>query len=156
MYTYQVHCKPAEKAAVSNKIEKAEPKPVDTESADLDSPTSLLTSSSVCVAPLGQPSSAEHVATVLPRAYSVLKLRYITRCVVQHHLRVIEHYLALRVATPAEVGPSSQTAPVQQWGAYVLLAATAAEGLAHVAFSAGAAFEEHLRQVCIHDETVLK
>jgi hypothetical protein len=120
-----------------------------TAEVDLDSPTSLLTSSHISVTPLAAHSSANsgtNLESPQP-VYSAAKLRYLAHSAVRQYLEVVHHYLALRSTTSVASRPTSGVAAAPQWSAYVLLAATAAEGLANVAFSLGAAFQEHFRQV---------
>jgi hypothetical protein len=116
---------------------------------DLDSPTSLLISPHVSVAPLTANSSADiGVSTGSAQlVYSTAKLRYLAHSAVRQYLEVVQHYLALRSAASVASRTISGVTAAPQWSAYVLLAATATEGLANVAFSLGAAFKEHFRQV---------
>jgi hypothetical protein len=116
---------------------------------DLDSPTSLLTSPHVSVAPLAANSSANSGTNLgSPQSvYSTATLRYLAQSAVRQYLEVVQHYLALRSAASVASHTISGVTAAPQWSAYVLLAATAAEGLANVAFSLGATFQEHFRQV---------
>ena len=123
--------------------------------ADMDSPSSLLTSADIRITPLGlvgkKPSSSDSTSgsssSSTNAVYSAAKAKHLVRSAVQLYVGTIEHYLALRTATAV-----STSAVVQQWqwqgSACVLLAAGAAEGLSNLAFSVGpAAFEVHIKQV---------
>lgn len=110
---------------------------------DLDSPTSLLTSSLVRVTPLSAQGGAEL------RVYSAAKLRYLISSVVRQYVDVMQHYRALRNSTTVVRSEAGSGSGAPQWAAYVLLAATAAEGLGNLAFSLGSAFQDHLRQVSV-------
>jgi hypothetical protein len=143
----------AERTGVTSTTSTQSPSDIDT-----DSPTSLLTSLHVSVAPLAAHSSANsgtNLGSPQP-VYSAAKLRYLAQAAVRQYLEVVLHYLALRSTTTAAMASrtASGIAAAPQWSAYVLLAATAAEGLANVAFSLGAAFQEHFRQVPYYRSTV--
>jgi hypothetical protein len=127
-----------------------------TAEVDLDSPTSLLTSSHISVTPLAAHSSATSAVNTgsAPSVYSTAKLRYLAQAAVRQYLEVVQHYLALRSTASVASRTINGVAAAPQWSAYVLLAATAAEGLANVAFSLGAAFKEHFRQVPYYRSTV--
>jgi hypothetical protein len=116
---------------------------------DTDSPTSLFTSSHISVTPLAAHSSANSAVNTgsAQPVYSTAKLRYLAQSAVRQYLEVVQHYLALRSTTSVASRTINGVAAAPQWSAYVLLAATAAEGLANLAFSFGAAFQEHFRQV---------
>ena len=143
-------CAPQKAAAASSQQEVGAASSDSLQSADLDSPTSLLTSPLLAVvwgsAAAALVGDASHRWSMgYTSQYPAGKIRYLVQVAVQHYLAVLEHYLSLHCAITTAAQSSASSAGA---AAFALLAAGAAEGLANLAFAAGpTVFAAHMRQV---------